>query len=327
MTHTFFKRTFPFASLVLLGAGLAKAQTTQPAGLTVAVLDFSGSIPGSPQLGAEVGEALTALLGNESLFTLVDRSSLARTLQEHELSLTGLTKPEDTVRVGHLVGAKILVSGKAFVLDDTLFVTAKVIGTETSLVEGVLVKGKAAGGVADLLPQLAEKIGEKIRTAGPKLTATTQPLDPLPGLKAKLAGRLLPHVSVNVTEEHHGEARRPIDPAVDTEIRVILQEVGFVVVGGATTRPMKTDPDVVVSGEAFSEFAGRVGNLVSCSARAEMNLTDRVTGKVLLSARVTCRAADLSENIAGKAALQKAGRELGVRLVRYYAERGPTTQP
>ena len=84
--------------------------------------------------------------------------------------------------------------------------------------------------------------------------------------------------------------------------------------------------EVLVAGEAFSEFAARIGNLVSCSARAEINVVDHSSGKVVLADRVTVRAADLSENIAGKKALQNAGRALAIRILEHFVETLPVDE-
>ena len=61
-----------------------------------------------------------------------------------------------------------------------------------------------------------------------------------------------------------------------------------------------------VTGEAFSEFAGRHGDLVSVKARVEVKAVDRKTGKVLAVDRQTAVAVDLAEQVAGKTALQEA---------------------
>ena len=110
--------------------------------LTVAILDFDAQDPGQPELGQHISSTLTALLSGERGFELVERATLTRTLQEHELNLSGLVEADQALRVGRLVGARILVTGRAFRLGNNLYITAKVIGTETSLVDGVLVNGK-----------------------------------------------------------------------------------------------------------------------------------------------------------------------------------------
>ncbi len=50
---------------------------------------------------------------------------------------------------------------------------------------------------------------------------------------------------------------------------------------------------------------------------------NRSSGKVVLADRVTTRAADLSENIAGKKALQSAGRAMGIRILEHFVETLP----
>ena len=220
---------------------------TQPADgrVSVAVLDFASTTPGNPDLGSQIGKVLVATLSGESGFQLVDRSTLARVLQEHELNATGLVGAEQAAKIGKLVGTRILVTGKAFALDKQVFITAKLIGTETSLVDGIIVKGSKEADTATLVMELSQKIAERLRTAGPKLVAADEALtDPLPGLKAKLAGRKLPKVSVAITEQHVTAAQAArVDPAVETEVKNILIAAGFTVVEGngtTWTRPAST---------------------------------------------------------------------------------------
>lgn len=288
--------------------------------LTVAILDFDANTPGSPDLGKQIGEALTAVLSGEDGITLVDRASLARTLQENALNLTGLVNADQATKIGKLVGARILVTGKVFPLDKQLFFTAKLIGTETSLVEGVLVKGDKDANVGDLLMQVAEKVAQKLRTRGPKLVAQDDAFeDPLPGLKKALEGRALPAVSVRIEERHVTLAPAArIDPAAETEVRMVLKDAGFTVIDGTATDLADAKVKYVITGEAFSEFADRIATLVNCTARVEIKVADRKTGEIDYTDRQTTRAVDLAENIAGKTALQKAGRLLAIRILQHF---------
>ncbi|MBI4579982.1 MAG: hypothetical protein HY718_09790 [Planctomycetes bacterium] len=310
--------------------------------LTVALLDFSANAPGAADLGSQIGEVLTATLSSEPGFKLVDRATLARTLQEHELNLSGIVETDKAVQVGKLVGARILVTGKAFTMGKKLFITAKLIGTETSLVEGVIAKGDTNADVGDLLMSLSTQIGDRLRAVGPRLVARDDGVDPVPALKKGLADRRRPRVAVVVTEEHmaHRAAPPPVDPAVETEIKKVLRECGFEVIDvdqnalADWARLMNKNDvnnwpknlqnaDVVITGEAFSEFAARIGNLVSCLARAEVNVIGRKDGKILVADRQTTRAVDLAENIAGKKALEKAGRLVAVRVLEHFAKTLP----
>ena len=73
--------------------------------------------------------------------------------------------------------------------------------------------------------------------------------------------------------------------------------------------------DIVITGEGFSEFGARIGGLVSCAARLEVQATERDSLKVIVSEQTTRRAVDLSETIAAKTALQVAGHELAIKLI------------
>ncbi|MHB1156071.1 MAG: CsgG/HfaB family protein [Phycisphaerales bacterium] len=327
------------------GAPNAEKPKVESPVMTVAVLDFDAAVPGKEKMGEQIGSALTAMLSMEEGFQLVDRPTLQRVLQEHEMSLTGLVNTEAAVKVGKLVGAKIMVTGRAFVLGEKLYITAKIIGTETSLVDAVLVKNAVGSDLDGLVVSLSQKLAEHLRTVGPKLMAAGDTTaDPLPLLREKLAGRIKPTLAVLVREQHAAEqrdaARPAIDPAGENEVIKLLRECGFTIIEvrnddaiTAWAKKQAGDPaglpdrlasvDAVVYGEAISEFGVRIGNLVSCSGRMEIKLIDRKTGKIGFNDRVTMRGVDLSEQIAGKQALEKCGRKIGVNLLEYFAKELP----
>ena len=78
--------------------------------------------------------------------------------------------------------------------------------------------------------------------------------------------------------------------------------------------------DWVIVGEAFSQGAGVMGQLQFASARAEINVIQRKDGRIVRADRVTTRGVDLAEQIAGKTALEKAGRQLAQGLLRQMIE-------
>jgi TolB-like protein len=304
----------------LVGAAPATQPTAPAAPVTVAVLDFQSSIANAPDLGKQIHEALTALLADEPSIRLVERVTLYKTIAEHELNLTGMIDPQQATQVGKLVGAKLLVTGKAFVLDKQLLISAKIIGTETTLIDGVLVKGPREGEVAAMVIQLAEKLAEKIRVSGSKLVAApADTADPLADYRKKLQGRKLPIVALDIKEEHIGRDRA-IDPPADTELRRMLSHCGITVIDTSETTLDKAGVELVLKGEAFSEYAANVGNLASCSARVEIKLVRRSDGKTLLAERTVARAADLSEQIAGKTALEKAANAMGLKVLAVLSE-------
>lgn len=311
----------------------APAATATPAtnpGITVALLDFDANLPGNPDLGKQITEALTAVLTGQTGFTLVDRASMNRTLQEHELNLTGLVNSDQATQIGKLVGAKILVTGKAFLLDKKIYVTAKVIGTETGLVEGLLSSGPKDAEVGQMVIDLSTKLADKLQTSGPKLVAApnTAP-DPMVALQARLKGKTLPKVGILFVEHHVTAPRQHTDPAVETEFKSMLTDCGFTIVEGDEKDWTREGVEVVITGEAFSEAATKIGNIVSCSGRVEVKVVNRKDNHLLLATRTTSRAADLSEQIAAKSALQKAAHALGIQVLEYFDKQtsAATTAP
>jgi TolB-like protein len=310
-------------------AAAAHPPATNP-GVTVALLDFEVNVPGNPDLGKQITDALTAVLTGESGFTLVDRSSMNRTLQEHELNLTGLVNSDQATQIGKLVGAKILVVGRAFQIDKKMYVTAKVIGTETGLVEGLLSSGRKDADTGDMVMDLASKLADKLRTSGPKLVAAQNAApDPMVALQTRLKGRTLPKVGMLFVEHHVNQPRTHQDPAVETEFKSMLSDCGFTIVEGDEKDWTREGVEVVITGEAFSEAATKIGNIVSCSGRVEVKVMNRKDNHLLLATRTTSRAADLSEQIAAKAALQKAAHALGIQVLEYFDKQtaAATTAP
>lgn len=321
------------------------SQSAHTGPLAVAVLDFQIKDPASEDEGAQVAEALTAMLSGQPGIKLVERSALQKTLDEQEPSLTGLTDSSQAVRVGELVGAQILVTGKAFRLGERFFLTGKIIGTETSLVDGLLIRGDVGTGIDELVLELGEKLPGHLREVGPKLIAQPLGPDPIATFARRLKRRTLPTVAVVVSERHYAERPQPvIDPAVETELKQVLQQAGFRIqnvpqntladwaadldAGSGERWPRSlAGVDLVITGEAFSEFLGRTGNLVSCAGRIEVNLIGRQSGEILLAARESTRSVDLSEQIAGKKALQKAGRAVGAALLAHFVQTIPPADP
>ncbi len=73
--------------------------------------------------------------------------------------------------------------------------------------------------------------------------------------------------------------------------------------------------DVIIIGEAFSEFAIRNNNLVVCKARIEIQAINSRTTEVMLVDRTTETAIDLSTQIAGKTAIQTGTAKLAQRMI------------
>ena len=298
-------------SLMLVGSLLlATASAFAAEVLTVAVFDFESKDEAIRDLGPKAATLVNANLSADPRLITVERAELEKALGEQEIGLSGTIQPETAAKVGHLTGAKVLVTGRAFMVERQLIIVAKIIGTETSRVYGETVTG-TPGDAANLAKALADKIAGTVEKKADTLVAKVEkPEDLVARLQKQVEGKKLPTVSVVIFERHIGA--ETIDPAAETETSFILQKLGFTL---ADKKDAAFRADIEITGEGFSEFGMRKGNLVSCRARVEMKATDRASGKILFIDRQTTVAVDLSEHLAGKTALQEAAAKLTERML------------
>ncbi len=291
----------------------------------VAVLTFEAADEELTQTAGKITDLITAFLSNEPSFQLVERNKIDDILKELGLSMTGIVDEAQAVKIGNMVGAQIMITGKAFTVDEELFITAKIIGVETSLVNSEMVTGTLNDKLSPMIKELSDKVAGTISENANTMVAKEVSLkDRIEELKTKLEGKNLPKVSVVVQETYSGSSIP--DPATETEIIYILKECGFEVYDrksmpladwakgylsdNKTDMPKNTQADVIIFGEAIGEFATRRGELVSAKGRVELKAIDPKEGKVLAVDRKTQTAVDLSARIAGKKALQEATAEI-----------------
>ena len=285
------------------------AVQTPPGILSVAVFDFESKDEAVRDLGPKASTMINAILSIDPQIILVERAELEKVLGEQELSLSGTVSPDTAARVGHLTGAKVLVTGRVFQVGNETVMVAKVIGSETSRVYGEMVKGSGAKQVTELSEELAKKIAATITGKGGTLVAKEKTRgERIATIKQALKSGQLPSILVKVAERHFGQP--VIDPAVETEFGKILTECGFTLLDERS--PGK--PDLEISGEAFSAHGMRKGNLVACKSRIELKVRD-ASGKILVVDRQTGVAADLAEQTAAKTALQNAAFDLAERII------------
>jgi len=311
----------------------------------VAVLPFEEKSAGeeeAPQLGSKITDLLTASLSTDPNLELVERARLDSILDEHALNLTGMTGPAEQLRLGRLAGAQFLVLGRTFPLDRDTCVVAKIVSVETGKMTAVVSQQPVEGKLGDLVSELSKRLRGAFQEKAPALLPPLgEKEDVIAQIKEALGDRPLPQVLVTVEESHRSRSVPQVDPAVATELLFILKSCGFEVAEVESAEKAKqirkwavrfredpdaplpkqaADADVIIIGEAVSEFGARRGELISCIGRLELQAVDAKTGKTLAVARKTVRAVDLSEMIAAKTALQEGTASVAASFVPWTVE-------
>jgi TolB-like protein len=290
----------------------AKVEELQLFEHPIAILPFQERGKEVKELGGKVADLIFANLVTDPELFLVDRESLDKTLAEMELNLSGIVDPKQANVVGQLTGAQIIITGSVFQIDNKNYVVAKVIGAETSRVIGASANGPLSDGLDELTAQLAKKVVDGIKANGASLVARrVSEGDRIEKIKDALGDAKRPVVFVSITEQHVGPV--VIDPAAETEMTMLCTETGFTVID--PDEGSEKQSQYLIQGEGLSEYAARHGNLISVKGRVEVKVIERSTGKVIAVDRQTRMAVDLSEHLAGKAALEQATAAIAERLL------------
>jgi len=314
------------------------AQATQPAKPpTLAVLNFQSNLAEPPNSGELIAEITSVRLGAIGDIRVVERQDIEKIIAEQKLSLAGLVSESEAIKVGKLLGAQLLLTGRVTSIGQNTYTICRVISSETSQVKGLVVSfpqnatmetmlDKTVSELANALPGFIDALVPKDQR-GPSDVAV---------LKTLMKAKAMPTLAVVISEQHRGQPM--VDPAAETEFKYLLTQIGMTPVALAPATVVEVMHNssnyprlsqllagtrYLIVGEGFSEPAGAVQGLVISLARLEVNVIDLETGKILFSDRVQTRTPDLAEYLAAKTSLQKAGRELAMRLLPKLIERLP----
>lgn len=299
---------FLYLAICLPSSVVAETDDLYP----TAIIVFQDKAPALKGIGQKVTDVLFATMASSQQIYMVDREHIKNLLDEASLNLSGMVNTQQAIQIGQLTGARLLVTGSVFDIDGTLMIMAKIIGTETSRVIGVSVRGHRNDDLFKLSEELSNKVITQIEKNSKKLVAdriTRE--DQVAILRKQLRSKHRPGVVIDIKERHISSTVP--DPAAETEIGYFLTELGF--------PTYDKDSDAAntaryrIEGEGFSEFATRHGDIISVKARLELKLIDNITGRILKNDRKIEVEVDLTEHIAAKKALQRAAASLALKII------------
>jgi curli biogenesis system outer membrane secretion channel CsgG len=318
-------------SAVCLGAGLARAE----AKIAVAV----APVDGASEAGV-VSQIMQAELSQSATLMLVEREQLDKALREMKLDAQGLADPATAQKLGVIIGARYFCGSSVSRTGGKSLAVVKVVDVETTLTKLAYAQLANPDDAVEAGQSLAKQVErlvaqfEQERAQRPAAAAASK-AKPLP------ADWKRPAVMVIIREMH---VRQPqlIDPAGETEIVKRLLADTFKVIdseyvvmmkrgqeGAVPFRTLKTctqyaaskKADLLLYGEAISELGASVGDFKGCRGRVELKAVDVKTDEVLVSDSAEGGAADLSETVAGKKAIQQAANRLADTFLYSVAEK------
>lgn len=290
----------------------AFAETNVVESVPMAVLPFAEQGADVKGMGGKVTALLNAALSSDPNVWMVERQNLDDILKEHDLNLSGMVDTSQAIRIGTLTGAKIMVIGSVFAEDKDIHIVAKIIGTETSRMFGSSAKMGPQDSLDKIVKQLSENIAKTIKDRTSVLIAPPLRVeDRLERMVKKMGDKKRPSVNIQIMEQHVGY---PVS-TINIESTATLEMAGFCKGTGFQVLDSEKKADIRIVGEGVSEFSGRRGNLVSVKARVEVKAVDSKTDEVLATDRATAVEVDLTDQIAGKKAIQMAVAKIAERLL------------
>lgn len=316
-----------FGPTLLVGVG--QAQAAKP--VSVAVLDFDTSR--AKGLGDEGGEMLATLLSARLSAVegvrLVERTTLQRALEEQALGLAGMVERQSAAQVGRLIGAQVLVTGRAFTISNKLLVTARLIGTETGHLHAVVKEGRGGGEITTLMEGLAKEIGRVLSERRAEFVPVVEEAEDVTRLAHALSGMTLPRVVIRVRETILDvETKKSV---AESELTFLLLAINLEVIQAAdaelpaglkeylasprTATTSLDGVDVVIFGQATGEFGLRTGDLVSAKGQVKFTAVDANTKRVLAVSDTRQKGVDVAAQSAAVQAITEATREAARDLV------------
>lgn len=140
---------------VLFFSSCATAPVAIEKGSAIAVWDLENMTPGQqalPDLGELLSSTIIETINSSGDYTVVEREKLLLTLEELNLGASELVDDSTRLKVGAMLGARVMIFGGYQVIGDMMRIDLRMIETET----GRLIKaGQKTATAADIAAGLA----------------------------------------------------------------------------------------------------------------------------------------------------------------------------
>jgi len=127
--------------LLLTGSSSALGViSTEPERMRIAIVDFDtmGGEFKVQDLGSIVAEWLITSFVQSGRFEVVERSQLQKILEEQKLAVTGFVAQETAVKLGKVLGVKVIISGTLIKLGEAIEINSRLVDTQ----DGSIIKAE-----------------------------------------------------------------------------------------------------------------------------------------------------------------------------------------
>jgi TolB-like protein len=278
----------------------------------VAVLNFDvdGVKELDPQAGALLAELVSGELSRKDDVRVVERGYLRAVLEEQSLNLSDLTD-DRALQFGHLIGAELLITGRAFSIEKRLIVTAKLIRTDDATAVAVVAQEDNESPLPGVSKALAGKIygvlleessADNDRQASVDFNEAAEGCD---GDRRRVVVSIRP-----------GQLGTKADSKMaEDQLRYRLETRGFEVVAWAQKRSALEKTalpedlgriDGVLLGAVSSEVGLRTGDVISAKAWVEITVSDSRSGQEPAKHSLESRGLGVTAKEATENAIRKA---------------------
>jgi len=289
----------------LPASALAEAQLSP---IPTAVLNLSATGTLLESKAAEAVLLLDANLSASPSIILLDRLEIAKIMSEQNLGVSGIIDPATAAQAGHILGARLLITGRFLHDGKTYLLMTKIISSETGRVYNETVDFPDLDHLPGSVRILSEKIQKTISAKRALLLAKIETPEERLARWRKTVKAPLPRVSIQVVDCRTDSCAQD---TFSTQLRYFLTELGFPVLDPSSPH----SPDITITGETASTFTGRRSDIISYRALAITKVQRNSDQKTLLDARIVEPCVALSDAAAKSGALESAAAKLMDQLI------------
>lgn len=133
--------------------------------MTLAIFDFTDAEGRESENGKRISMMVFARISSRNIpeLQLIERAEIEKIMKEQNLNANGLVGTSSGIlKLGKLLGAEFIMTGKAFYLNDDFVINAKIIDCKSGKVKGLSLSFDKESDTNSIHETSAEKIAKQV---------------------------------------------------------------------------------------------------------------------------------------------------------------------